>query len=177
MLRKAAVIAVVIIVLVSTFVLAASKVNVSTWGFNLDLLDKNISVPFEKEYGISVVRDLGNNSVRYTKLLAQKKNPVIDVVQFADYYAALAKEDDVFEPIDVSRLKNYGDLYDFARDPVGGNYAIAYAVSGYGIVYRTDLIKEPVTSWKDFWRPDLAGHISLPDLTITQGPAFMMHIN
>lgn len=177
MLRKAAIFVVVVTLLVSTIAFSASKVNVSTWGFNLDLLDKNISEPFQKEFGISIVRDLGNNSVRFTKLTTQKRNPVIDVVQFADYYAALGMEDDLFEPIDVSKLNNYKELYDFAKDPIGGNYAIAYAVSGYAIVYRTDLIEEPITSWKDFWREDLAGHISLPNITITQGPSFMMHIN
>ncbi len=155
----------------------ASQVNVSTWGFNLDLLDKNISEPFLKEYGIQVVRDLGNNSVRLTKLLTQKNNPVIDVAHFADYYAQLGRVEELFEPIDVSKLENYDELFDFAKDPIGGNYALAYAVSSYGIVYRTDLIEDPITSWKDFWREDVAGYISLPDFTITQGPAFMMHIN
>lgn len=177
MLKKATIAIIAVTLLISAFTFAASKVNVSTWGFNLDLLDKNISVPFKDEFDISIVRDLGNNSVRFTKLTTQKKNPVIDVAQFADYYAALGKEADLFEPIDISMLNNYNGLYDFAKDPIGGNYAIAYAVSGYAIVYRTDLIEEPITSWKDFWREDLAGHISLPNITITQGPAFMMHIN
>ncbi|MFN4190481.1 MAG: hypothetical protein ACK4E2_05765, partial [Pseudothermotoga sp.] len=56
-------------------VLSAAKLNVSTWGFNLDLLDKNISKPFLERYGIEIVREVGNNSVRLTKLISQKNNP------------------------------------------------------------------------------------------------------
>ena len=163
---------------VAAFALAASNVViVSTWGFNLDLLNKNISDPFFKEYGIRIVRELGNNSDRLTKLLMRKDKPYVDVVHFADYYAALAKEKGLLQPIDVKKLENYDQLYDFSKDPIGDHYGIAYAVFNYAIVYRTDKVKEPIKSWKDLWREDLKGKIALPDITITQGPAFMMLMN
>ncbi len=176
-MKKIFIFALAFVFLLSALAFSGGKVYVSTWGFNLDLIDKNITKPFKAEYGIDIVRELGNNSARLTKLEVQKNNPVIDVVHFADYYAALAKTKGLIEPIDVSRLKNYDKIYDFAKDPIGGNYAIAYSVFGYGIVYRTDKIKKPITSWKDFWREDLKGRISLPDITITYGPAFMMLTN
>ncbi len=166
-----------LVFLLSGLAFSGSKVYVSTWGFNLDLIDKNITKPFKAKYGIDIVRELGNNSTRLTKLEVQKKNPVIDVVHFADYYAALAKTKGLIQPIDVSKLKNYEKIYNFAKNPIGDNYAIAYSVFGYGIVYRTDKIKTPITSWKDFWREDLKGRIALPNITITYGPAFMMLTN
>ncbi len=161
----------------SIFSLASNVVYISTWGFNLDLLNKNIYKPFEEKYGVKIVPELGNNSVRLSKLIERKDNPVIDVVHFADYYAALAKKEGLLQPIDVSRLSNYNELYDFAKDPIGGNYGVAYAVFNFSIVYRTDKVKEPIKSWKDLWREDLRGHIALPTITITQGPAFMMMMN
>jgi len=176
-IRKKIFIITILLLLATTTVTAGAVLNVSTWGFNLDLLDKNISQPFEKEYSIKIARDLGNNSTRFTKLITQRDNPIIDVVHFADYYAALAKKEGLLEKIDVSKLKNYDAIYDFAKDPKEENYIIPYTVFSYGIVYRKDLIKKPITSWKDFWREDLSGHISLPQITITQGPAFMMHMN
>ncbi len=176
-MKKVFILALVLVFAVSSFAFSGGKVYVSTWGFNLDLIDKNITKPFKAKYGIDIVRELGNNSTRLTKLEVQKAKPVIDVVHFADYYAALAKTKGLIEPIDVSKLTNYNKIYDFAKDPIGGNYAIAYSVFGYGIVYRTDKIKKPITSWKDFWREDLKGRIALPDITITYGPAFMMLTN
>lgn len=157
--------------------LSAAKLNVSTWGFNLDLLDKNISKPFLERYGIEIVREVGNNSVRLTKLISQKNNPVIDVVHFVDYYAMLALKEGLLQPVDVSKLKNYTEIYDFAKDPLGNNYGVGYTVYSMGIVYRTDKIKGPITSWKDFWNKEVAGHISLPDITTTQGPVLMMLFN
>ncbi|MCD6443343.1 MAG: ABC transporter substrate-binding protein, partial [Thermotogae bacterium] len=77
----------------SIFSLASNVVYISTWGFNLDLLNKNIYKPFEEKYGVKIVPELGNNSVRLSKLIERKDNPVIDVVHFADYYAALAKKE------------------------------------------------------------------------------------
>ncbi|MEN3009253.1 ABC transporter substrate-binding protein [Pseudothermotoga sp.] len=168
---------VLLIALMVVFVLGVQKLNVSTWGFNLDLLDKNITKPFFEKYGIQIERELGNNSVRLSKLITQKDNPVIDVVHFADYFAMLAVKNGLLQPIDVSKLSNYKDIYDFAKDPIGGNYAIGYTVYSMGIVYRTDKIKRVITSWKDFWSKDVAGHISLPDITTTQGPVMMMHFN
>lgn len=169
--------AVVLFALFAVFALGAQKLYVSTWGFNLDLLDKNISKPFLDKYGIQIERELGNNSVRLSKLISQKDNPVIDVVHFADYFAMLAVKNGLLQPIDVTKLSNYQDIYDFAKDPVGGNYGVGYTVYSLGIVYRTDKIKRPITSWKDFWSKDVAGHISLPDITTTQGPVLMMHLN
>lgn len=161
----------------AVFAFSVQKLYVSTWGFNLDLLDKNITKPFLEKYGIQIERELGNNSVRLTKLISQKNDPVIDVVHFADYYAMLAIKNDLLQPIDVTKLSNYKDIYDFAKDPLGGNYAVGYTVYSLGIVYRTDKIKRPITSWKDFWSKDVAGHISLADITTTQGPLLMMHFN
>lgn len=168
----------VLVAMVSCFALVASALAgsaktlaVSTWGFNLDLIRKNITEPFEKAYGITISYELGNNADRLTKLIVRKDNPNIDVVHLSDDFAARAIAEGVLQPIDPSRLKNYGQLYDWAKDPIGGNYGIAYTVYSYGIVYRTDKVKQPITSWQDLWRPDLAGHISLPDITTTQGPA------
>ena len=48
---------------------------------------------------------------------------------------------------------------------------VGYTISGYTMFYREDKVKEPLTSWKDLWRPELKGYISLPDITTTNGPA------
>ncbi len=166
-----------LLVTVVGYLFGTGVVNVSTWGYNLDLLDKNISEPFLEEYNIQVVRELGNNSVRFTKLETQKENPVIDVVQFADYYSALGKSKDLFEPIDVSKLENYNNIFSFAQDPIGGNYSIGYTAYSLGLIYRADKFEEPITSWKDLFKDGIVEHVALPDLTTTQGPAFMILTN
>ena len=61
--------------------------TVSTWGFNQDLLDKNITRPFEEMYNVQIVYETGNNSERLSKLLERGDNPGVDVVHLAGSYS------------------------------------------------------------------------------------------
>jgi putative spermidine/putrescine transport system substrate-binding protein len=147
---------------------------VSTWGYNQDLLDKNITFPFEEMYNVDIVYETGNNSERLSKMIERGDNPGVDVVHFADSYAYTAYQEGLLQPYDPDLLTNLGDLYDWAVDPIGGQYAVGYAVSSYGLFYRTDEIEEPITSWKDLWRSDVKGYVSVPDMGTTNGPATLL---
>ena len=150
---------------------AFAQLAVSTWGFNMDLIDEHVTETFQNQYGTEILYDLGNNADRLTKLTLRRDNPEISVIELAPTFALRAAQDGLLEPIDVSRLQNYDELYEWAQDPLGNNYGIGITVYSYGIVYRTDMVDEPITSWADLWREDLAGHIALPNVTTTQGLA------
>ncbi len=150
---------------------AQQTLTVSTWGFNMDLLDKNLTRPFEQKNNVKIVYETGNNADRLTKLAARKANPVVDVVHFAGNFTLRAIQQDLLAPYDPAKIPSLTDLYDWAKDPLGNRYGIGYAVSAYGLFYRTDKVKEPVTSWADLWRPDLKGYVTLPDISTTNGPA------
>ncbi len=148
--------------------------TVSTWGYNQDLLDKNITYPFEELYGVDVVYETGNNSERLSRLLERGDNPGVDVVHFAGSFTYTAMQEGLLQPYDPELLPSLGELYDWAQDPLGGQYAIGYAVSSYGLFYNTAEISEPVTSWRDLWRDDVAGFVSVPDMGTTNGPATLI---
>lgn len=145
--------------------------TVSTWGFNLDLIKKNITQPFEQKFGVKVVYVLGNNAPRLTQLVARKDNPDVDVVQLAGNYSTLAIADGVLQPYNPSEIPNLSQLYSWAKNPLGGDYGVGYAVSSLLLAYRTDKITTPITSWADLLRPDLKGYVSIPDISTTFGPA------
>ncbi len=145
--------------------------TVSTWGFNMDLIKKNITQPFEEKYGVKVVYELGNNAPRLTKLVAKMDNPDVDVVQLAGNYSTIAVEKGVLQPYDPSKIPNLSQLYSWAKDPLGSDYGVGYAVSSLLLTYRTDKVKTPITSWADLLRPDLKGYVSIPNITTTFGPA------
>jgi putative spermidine/putrescine transport system substrate-binding protein len=151
--------------------LAQQTLTVSTWGFNMDLLDKNLTRPFEQKNNVKIVYETGNNADRLAKLAARKANPVVDVVHFAGNFTLQAIKQDLLAPYDPAKIPSLNDLYDWARDPLGNRYGIGYAVSAYGLFYRTDKVKQPVTSWADLWRPDLKGYVTLPAISTTNGPA------
>ena len=150
--------------------------TVSTWGYNQDLLDKNITFPFEEMYNVDIVYETGNNSERLSRLLERGDNPGVDVVHFAGAFTYQAMEEGILQPYDAAQLPSLGELYDWAQDPLGGQYAIGYSVSSYGLLYNTDEISEPITSWRDLWREDVKGFVSVPDMGTTNGPATLVMI-
>ena len=150
------------------------KLVVSWWGFNLDLLNKNIAEPFEQKYGIKVEWDVGDNVARLAKLVVQKDKPVVDVVGLTPTFAYRAIQEGVLQPYRLERIPNLAYIYDWARDPLSGHYVVAYTGQCMGIYYRTDKIEPPVTSWKDFWRPELNGYITWPEMNTTYGPAMLL---
>jgi putative spermidine/putrescine transport system substrate-binding protein len=159
------------ICLISIGATTLAQVAVSTWGFNMDLINEHITDTFVEQFETEILYDLGNNADRLTRLQLRSDNPEISVVELAPTFAIRAQREGLLEPIDTSRLANYDALYDWAQDPLGGNYGVGFTVYSYGIVYRTDMVDEPITSWQDLWRDDLAGRVSLPNVTTTQGLA------
>lgn len=185
-MKKVIVICVVLVsIMLGTLVLAQGetkavvpskpdKLVVSWWGFNLDLLNKNIAEPFEQKYGIEVEWDVGDNVARLARLVVKKEKPVVDVAAFTPTFAYRAIQEGVLQPYRPERIPNLAYIYDWARDPLSGHYVVAYTVQGMGIYYRTDKIEPPVTSWKDFWRPGLSGYITWPEMNTTYGPALLL---
>lgn len=147
------------------------KLAVSTFGFGADKVQKHLIEPFEKKYGVKVELETGANADRLNKLKANKANPVVDVILITDYFAQIGINEGLFEKLDANNVPNLKNLYDFALRKDG--YGPIYTVNRLGLVYRTDKVKTPPTSWKDLWRPENKGLLALPDLTISYGMPFL----
>ncbi len=151
--------------------------TISSFGLNQPLIDKNITRPFEAICGCKVVHEVGNNADRLAKLIARKDNPNIDVALLGDYFARSAIKQDLLEPLEMKKISNAVQIYDFAKNPLGNNYGVAFTAYSISIAYRTDKISVPITSWKDLWRPELKGRVALPNITTTQGPPVVFATN
>lgn len=149
----------------------AETLTISWWGYNGDKLDANLIAPFKEKCDCDVVFETGNNADRLGKLTARGGKGV-DVIFLTDAYSQVGIENGVFQEFDRSKLENIDDIYEIARDPQGG-YGPAYTVGRIGIVYDADKV-EPITSWDDLWRADLEGMVSLPNITTTAGPMFVV---
>mgnify|MGYP006271298621 CR=1 FL=1 len=186
-MNKGISLAVMITVLVAGFVIAAGQPEeeasedmpfagqeliVSAWGFNLDLIEQNIVEPFEEEHGVDVVFETGNNSERFTRMVARRENPQVDVALFAGNWALNASQEGLLQPYDPSQLSNLDALYEMAQDPLGDQSVVGYTIQNLGIMYRTDEV-EQITSWADLARPELNGFLSLPGITTTYGPTLI----
>ncbi|WP_375691826.1 ABC transporter substrate-binding protein [Pseudooceanicola sp. LIPI14-2-Ac024] len=149
----------------------AETLVVSWWGYNGDKLNANLIEPFKEMCGCDVEFETGNNADRLGKLTARGGKGV-DVIFLTDSYSQVGIENGVFQKIDRSKLSNIDEIYEIARDPQGG-YGPAYTVGRIGVVYDSAKV-EPITSWGDLWREDLAGQVSLPNITTTAGPMFVV---
>jgi putative spermidine/putrescine transport system substrate-binding protein len=88
--------------------------------------------------GCEIVVETGNNADRIAKLDARRNNPVVDLVLLSDFGMLEAARKGLVQPLDYSQLKNYSQIYPFARNPIGGNYAVGYTIYSVGLVYRSD---------------------------------------
>ena len=120
--------------------------------------------PFAREHNADVRPISGLSADILAKLRAQKDNPQIDVVMFNTDFAAIAARDNLLEPLDSVHVPNLNNIINVARQ--GSNMYAAFALDYLDFVYNTQYVKEPPTSWKDLWKPEYKGKISIPDVTI-----------
>ncbi len=155
----------------------AQTLTVSIWGFNLDVLEENVFAPFEEMHNVEIVLDTGNNSDRLARLQAEGENSSIDVVHFATQFTYIADQAGLLQPYDADSLENLDELYDWAQDPLGNQAGVGYTVNSLSLIYRSDLIEAEVTSWADLLRDDVAGFVSIPEMSTTFGPAALIMID
>jgi len=149
--------------------------TISVFGISQDGYKKDLYAPFEATCGCKLVVDAGNSAERLARIEARKDQPVVDVAALADFTALEAARKDLIQPLDVSALGNYGNLYDFAKDPLGGHLAVGYTFYATSIVYRSDMVK--IDSWTDLFAPALMGRVALPNITTTQGPLTLFMVD
>ncbi|MFC3999988.1 ABC transporter substrate-binding protein [Nocardiopsis sediminis] len=157
---------------------AAPRVNdtdtlvVSTFAFATEEFMQVVGEPFEERTGIEVVLDTGTNAGRLTKLRINKDQPDTDVVLISDYYAEIGREMDLFDTVDPAAVPAMADIQPWAVDPDG--YGPAYTFQLLGLMYRTDMVEEPPTSWDALWDPEHPGGFALPDISVSAGPMFVL---
>jgi len=149
----------------------------STYGLNNDLFKRIVYEPFGKLCNCEIVLETGNAADRLAKLDARRANPNVDVVQITDFLALDASRKGLLQPIDPRKLKNLDEIYDFGRDPLRNQEAVAYTVYSVGLVVRTDKPSREIKAWKDLWKPELKGRVMLANITGNQGLAQLFMVD
>lgn len=150
---------------------AQDTFTISWWGFNGDKLQANIVEPFEAMCDCEVIFETGNNADRLNKLIARGGTDV-DVIFLTDSFSQLGIEAGIFLPVDRALIPNVAKSHEMGQAPQG-EYGPAYTVGRVGIVYDSAAV-EPITTWDDLWREDLAGSLTVPGITTTAGPMMVV---
>jgi putative spermidine/putrescine transport system substrate-binding protein len=64
-------------------------------------------------------------------------------------------------PMSAGRIPAISRVHPTLRRP--GNKGIGYGISGLGLMYNKNLVKEPPTSWSDMWNPKWRGKVTFFD--------------
>ncbi len=89
-------------------------------------------------------------------------NPCVD-------YLPLLRKLKLIEPIETRYIPRWNDLMDFFKNIPelqagdGKVWMVPTDAGLEGIMYNSDKIKTPPTSWKDLWNPEYKGHIVMQD--------------
>jgi len=149
--------------------------TISTYSFAQDAYKEALYDPFEAICDCNLVIETGNSVERMSKIEANAADPVIDMAVISSHDALALARKDLLAQLDISQLSSHALLYPAAQDPIGDNMAVGYTFYASSIVYRTDLVE--INSWADLLGEDLAGNVSLPNITGTQGPLTLMMLN
>ena len=148
-----------------------AELHMAEWGgFWEESVRKYLLPDFEKEFNCKIAWDWA--FPWFPKFAAGgPKNPPFALANWnlADMYKT-ARAGDYFLPLDevLPNIPNAVNLWDFAK--VTG-LGITWAYGRYTFGYRTDLIDAPIKTFKDFWRPSLAGkratYVTVNELQMT----------
>jgi len=142
---------------------ASGPVVVGTWGGDYqNLLQKNIAEPLLAPKGIEVIYDTANDTVRKTKLMAEKRLPrgSMDVVALTASGSYEMWKNGTLEEIDAGKMPNYANVLPKLKT----KYSVPHIYTGRVILYNPSKIKTRPTSYADLWNPELAGKIGVIDI-------------
>ncbi len=122
---------------------------------------------FEEETGITVntVSTYASNDEWWAKLNAGEQT---DFLIGTTDWVQRAMSADLLQPVDISKLENYGQLYaEFQENEIyakdGGSYAVPWTRVFYCLTYNTNTFSEAPTTWGVTWDEQYSGKITMMD--------------
>lgn len=159
---------------------ATDSLNVSAYGGSWgDALTSCVFKPFEAKTGIAVLLEPSASTVTLSKLQAQASDPVTDVAWMDGGVSELARDSGVVAAIDPTMVPGIENVVEQARykTDTGDIYAVGNGYFAIGLVYNTEEITTPPTSWEDLWNPDYAGRVILPSAVHSTGVPLLALFN
>ena len=144
-------------------------VFLSTGGPNDTVTRDAVADAFTKATGIEVLIRPQSDAL-ISAVLAQKNNPQYDLILTGfDSYVYL-QQNDALDKVNYEEIPNTASLYPLARSTHG----VGTSFTGVTLVYNTEKIRTPPTSWADLWNPAYKGHVIIPVVPITYGLDFLV---
>jgi spermidine/putrescine transport system substrate-binding protein len=123
-----------------------------------EYLDPALIKKFEKRYGVRVrVSNFDSQSAMMAKLRSGNRYDVIFPDQ--SFTPRLVANNQLLK-IDHDQLKNYGNVWDFFKDPAydpGSAHTVPYGLYATGMIWNEERVSGMTESWDDLFREDAKG--------------------
>ena len=117
--------------------------------------------PFTTKTGIALVKDIGKNPDRLSKLRLQSTRPYCDIVALLDRFMFQADYEGLLSPLNPSNFENLKDIY-----PAYVHKSwVPYWGQSIGIVYNTKYVKKEIKSWYDIFDEAFRGKTFIDDIS------------
>lgn len=148
------------------------KLTVQIWANTWQSAIQSVSEAFQKETGIAVgLVTQSSSGEGLVKLQAMKQKPTVDVWFTTSSVAQRASQDtELFAPIPTESISNLAQLEPSAHS----KYWVAAYYYPIGIIYRPDMVKEPITKWQDLWDKRFANKLALPNMNMYQASMLLV---
>ncbi len=141
----------------------SGQVVVGTWGGDYQNLQQaHIADPLMKPMGVQVVFDTGNDTVRKTKLMAERRLPrgSLDLAALTASGSYEMWKNGALEEIDEGKVPNLRNVLPELKT----KYSAPHIYTGRVILYNPKLVRTPPTSYADLWAPENAGKVGVIDI-------------
>ena len=141
---------------------AGTQLKVYNW---YDYIDESVLDIFEEETGIHVnYVNFSQNEDMYTKLSTGAE--VYDVIFPSEYMIERLIKEDLLAELNLDNIPNMANVLPSLLDPTydpANAHSIPYMWGTLGIVYNTEMVSEPITSWTALLDEQYAGSIFMMD--------------
>jgi len=141
---------------------AGTEIKVYNW---YDYIDPEVLTIFEEETGIHVnYVNFSQNEDMYTRLSTGAE--VYDVVFPSEYMIERLIKEGLLAELNLDNIPNLENVLTSLLDPVydpGNAHSIPYMWGTLGIVYNTEMVEEPITSWTALLDERYSGEIFMMD--------------
>ena len=128
----------------------------------VEYMPQSVIDTFEEKYGITVTY-IAYESQEEVVASIQSGN-IYDLVVLGPEFIPQLAQENLIKPIDYRNIPNFknvsANFRDLAFDP-SNQYSVPFHWGTTGILVRTDLIQQSITSWRDLWNPAFAGKVGI----------------
>ncbi len=127
--------------------------------------DESIVKPFEEKYNCKVNATAFDSSDDLLAKLKAGGGDVYDVISPSGDMAGLVVQNDMAEPIDLSRISGWNDIPDTFKltdmEKDDKIYGVPYIWGPDYVIYNADVVTEPIESWTELWDEKFSGRLAL----------------